>query len=121
VYSGCPPGPFINLAAGPRLCNISILPVPILPNPHGYPPFDILGDPALRGEMKAALRDRGVAISLAERVRGRAEVEAEDRRPDLDAVAELGAKQISLGRRDPDLAAPMISSRCWRRWPPSGA
>ena len=101
---GLPPVPFINLAADLGCANISILPVPILPNPHGYPPFDILGDPALRGEMKAALRDRGVAISLAEGFGVVPEVEAEDRRPDLDAVAELGAKQISLGCRDPDLA-----------------
>jgi sugar phosphate isomerase/epimerase len=101
---GMPPVAFIDLAADLGCANISILPVPILPNPHDYPPFDVLGDPALRREMKAALRDRGVAISLAEGFGVTPEVEAEDRRADLDAVAELGAKQVSLGIRDPDLA-----------------
>src|SRR4051812_4910104 len=101
---GMPPVAFINLAADLGCANISILPVPISPNPHGYPPFDVLGDAGLRREMKAALRDRGVAISLAEGFGVVPEVEARDRRADLDVVAELGARQVSLGIRDPDLA-----------------
>ena len=101
---GMPPVAFINLAADLGCANISILPVPISPNPHGYPPFDVLGDPGLRREMKAAMRDRGVAISLAEGFGVVPDVEARDRLADLDAVAELGARQVSLGIRDPDLA-----------------
>jgi sugar phosphate isomerase/epimerase len=101
---GMPPVAFIDLAADLGCANISILPVQIPPNPHDYPPFDVLGDPALRREMKAALRDRGVMISLAEGFGVVPDVEAEDRRADLDAVAELGARQVSLGIRDPDLA-----------------
>jgi len=101
---GMPPVAFINLAADLGCANISILPVPISPNPHGYPPFDVLGDPGLRREMKAAMRDRGVAIALAEGFGVVPDVEARDRLADLDAVAELGARQVSLGIRDPDLA-----------------
>ena len=101
---GMPPVAFINLAADLGCANISILPVPISPNPHGYPPFDVLGDPSLRREMKAAMRDRGVAIALAEGFGVVPDVEARDRLADLDAVAELGARQVSLGIRDPDLA-----------------
>ena len=101
---GMPPVEFINLAADLDVANISMLSTPILPNPHGYLPYDVLGDPALRREMKAAMCDRGVAISLAEGFGVVPEVEAADRRAGLDAAAELGAKRVGLGCREPDLA-----------------
>jgi sugar phosphate isomerase/epimerase len=101
---GLPPVAFIHLAADLGCANVSMLPMPIPPNPHDYPPFDVLGDPRLRREMKAALRDRGITISLAEGFGVVPGVEAADRRAGLDAVAELGAVQVGMGCREPDLA-----------------
>src|ERR1700755_3545544 len=63
---GLPPVEFVNLAAdlGCRYIAAVLTGNPV--NPHGYAPFSLRDDATLRRRTAAALRDRGVSISLAE-------------------------------------------------------
>lgn len=100
---GLPPVEYVNLAADLGCANISTGLSAIDINPHGYSPFDLRTDAALRREMKAALRDCGVSISLAEGLTVRPGIEARDRAAEFDAFAELGAQRINVVSLDPDL------------------
>lgn len=64
-------------------------------NPHGYPGWSLREDPALRAELKAALRDRGVTISIAEGMSVSAEADASARAADMDIFADLGALRVN--------------------------
>jgi sugar phosphate isomerase/epimerase len=72
-------------------------------NPHGYPTWSLRDDRALRREMVAAMRDRGVSISLGEGFSVRADMNARDRAADLEAMCELGVQRINTVSMDPDL------------------
>ena len=100
---GLPPVEYVNLAADLGCAHISVALYPFGINPHGYAPFNLKEDAALRGEMKAALGDRGVSISLAEGLSVKPGIEARDRAAEFDAFAELGAKRINVVSLDPDL------------------
>lgn len=69
-----------------------------------YPPWSLENDPALRREMKAALRDTGVHIGLAEGFRVRADADLRDRGAALDIVAELGAVRVNAVSMESDMA-----------------
>lgn len=64
-------------------------------NPHNYPAWSLADDAALRRELKAVLRDRGVSISIGEGVRVYPDSDAGDRARELDLFAELGALRIN--------------------------
>lgn len=100
---GLPPVEYVNLAADLGCAHISTGLSPIDINPHGYRPFNLKEDAALRHEMNAAMRDRGVSISLAEGLTIRPGKEARDRAAEFDAFAELGVKRINVVSLDPDL------------------
>jgi sugar phosphate isomerase/epimerase len=100
---GLPPVEYVNLAADLGCANISTGLYAIDINPHGYPPFNLKEDATLRREMKAAMRDRGVSISLAEGLTVRPNVQARDRAAEFDAFADLGAKRVNVVSLDPDL------------------
>jgi sugar phosphate isomerase/epimerase len=99
---GLPPVQFVELAADLDCGFISLGLMAFDRNPHNYPPYT-LGDPALQRELKAALRDRGVAIGNTEGffvLPGRdvsAYAEA------LDMMAGLGTQRINTLGLDPDL------------------
>lgn len=100
-----PPVEFVNLAADLGCRSISIGLEPIDYNPHGYPRFSLREDKALRREMIAAMRDRGVSISLGEGFTVRPGVDVcEQRAADLEVMCELGVKRINTVSMDPDLA-----------------
>ena len=101
---GLPPVAFVNLAAdlGCRYISTGLTQFPI--NPHNYPGFSLLEDALLRREMIAAMRDRGVSISLGEGLTARANVKTRGRAPELDVMAELGITRINAVSLDPDLA-----------------
>jgi sugar phosphate isomerase/epimerase len=99
---GLPPVEYVNLAADLGCAHISMGLFPIDINPHGYAPYNLKGDAALRREMNAAMRDRGVSISLAEGLTVKPGIEARDRAAEFDAFAELGVKRINTVSLDPD-------------------
>jgi sugar phosphate isomerase/epimerase len=100
---GLPPVEFVNLVAdlGCRYLATGLSASPY--NPHGYPPFSLRDDAALRREMLAAMHDRGLSISLGEGFSLREGHEVEDRRGDLELMAELEVTRINTVSMDPDL------------------
>ncbi len=102
---GLPPVEYVNLAADLGCAHISVSLTPVDINPHGYTSYSLLEDAALRREMIAAMRDRGVSISLGEGLTARADVDIRTRARELDVMAELGIKRVNAVSLDPDLRA----------------
>jgi sugar phosphate isomerase/epimerase len=101
---GMPPVDYVHLAADLGCAYISLGLYRIDINPHGYPPYNLRDDAVLRREMRAALRDRGVSVSLAEGLTIKKGIEARDRASEFDAFAELGATRINTVSLDPDMS-----------------
>jgi len=101
---GLPPVPFINLAADLGCACISIGLTGIGYNPHGYPAFSLRDDVGMRREMKAAMRDRGVAIALGEGCIIRPQRDIRAVAGDMDIMQELGVERLNTVSMDPDLA-----------------
>jgi sugar phosphate isomerase/epimerase len=100
---GLPPVDFINLAADLGCESISTGLTGIGYNPHGYPAFSMRDDVGLRREMKAVMRDRGVAISLGEGCTIRPQSDIRAAAGDMDILRELGAERLNTVSMDPDL------------------
>jgi sugar phosphate isomerase/epimerase len=98
-----PPVQYVELAAdlGCRYVSSGLGQVGY--NPHDYPKASLRDDPALRREMVAAMRDRGVSISLGEGFGVRPGVETRGQAADLDLMGELGVTRINAISLDPDL------------------
>lgn len=96
---GLPPVEFVNLVADVG-CNCISIGLSSMP---GYTPFSLRDDKVLRGEMIAAMRDRGVSISLGEGCIVRAGREMRTATADFDIFQELGAERINTASMDPDL------------------
>ena len=99
---GLPPVSFVNLAADLGLNYIAIA-MSAMPNPYGYPPFSLVDDASLRRQTIAAMRDRGVSISLGDGFVVREGVDMRDRSAEFEIMAELGAQQVNTVSFDPDL------------------
>jgi sugar phosphate isomerase/epimerase len=98
---GLPPVEFVHLAADLEVGNISLGLAPLDANPHNYPSYS-LSDAALQRHFKAALRDRGVALALAEGffvVPGR---DVSAYAGEMDLMAELGAQRINTLALEPE-------------------
>jgi sugar phosphate isomerase/epimerase len=95
---GMPPVPFVNLAAdlGCRYITTGLQNPPGRYNPHGYLPYSLKEDRALRRELIAALKDRGVSISLGEgfAIWPNGNVR-ESYTADLEIMSELGITRIN--------------------------
>lgn len=94
---GMPPTDIVTLAAdlGCASVGIGLAPTPGY-NPDGHPAWSLRDDAALRREVLAACRDRGVAIGIVE---GFAVLPGKDMRDfagDLDLVAELGCGRVNV-------------------------
>jgi sugar phosphate isomerase/epimerase len=100
---GLPPVEFVGLAADLGCAHISTGLTQLFYNPHGYPPFSLRDDAALRREMIAAMADRGVSISLGEGFIVRPGADLADSAADLDLMHELGVRRINMASMDPDL------------------
>jgi sugar phosphate isomerase/epimerase len=99
-----PPVAFIELAANLDCHYIGIgLEAMRYYNPHNYPDWSFKHNRQLRDEVKAALRDFDVEISLFEGFGIRPETNVWDFSADLDIVFELGGKRINLVSVDRDL------------------
>lgn len=101
---GLPPIDFVNLAADLGCQCISTGLTSFDFGICDYPAFSLRDDAALRREMKAAMRDRGIVISLGEGLTIRPGVSAKDYESDLDLMAELGVEVINTVSMEPDLA-----------------
>ncbi len=100
---GLPPVQFVNLAADLGCGSISLGLVGFGFNPHGYPSFSLREDLPLRTELKAAVRDRGVAIALGEGCNIRAGQDVRDTAAYMDIFAELGTERLNAVSLDPDI------------------
>jgi sugar phosphate isomerase/epimerase len=98
-----PPVSFVNLAAdlGCKYIGTGLTAFPY--NPHGYSPFSLRDDAALRREMTAVMRDRGVSISLGEGYTILPGADIGGSAADLDIMRGLGVDRISTVSLDPDL------------------
>jgi sugar phosphate isomerase/epimerase len=76
--------------------------MPAAYNPLGYPDWSLKDDPALRRAMIAAMRDRGVSVSLGEGFAVRPGVSMADRGAEMDVMAELGARGLGAVSMEPD-------------------
>ena len=101
---GLPPVAFVELAADLGCQHISTGLTSFDFGVHPYPPFSLRDDVSLRRDMMAAMRDRGVSVSLGEGFTIRPGSRAADFAGDLDLMAELGAETINTVSMDPDLA-----------------
>jgi sugar phosphate isomerase/epimerase len=100
---GLPPIDFINLAADLGCDCISIGLTGLGFNPHGYPAFSLRDDVGMRREIKAAMRDRGIAISLGEGCIIRPQSDIRAAAGDMDIMLELGVERLNTVSMDPDL------------------
>ena len=97
---GLPPVSFVNLAADLGLNYIAIA-MSAMPNPYGYPPFSLMDDASLRRQTIAAMRDRGVSISLGDGFVVREGVDMRDRViKRLDRLGREGALVVEDRARD---------------------
>lgn len=100
---GLPPVEFVHFAAdlgcGYIAAVLSGNPI----NPHGYEPFSLRDDAALRQRTIAAMREREVSISLAEGFVVRPGSDMRGYAADLDVLAELGVAMVNTVTMDPDL------------------
>jgi len=101
---GLPPVALVTLAADLGCAHISTGLTSFGYNPQNYPTFSLLEDSALKREMIAAMRDRGVAISLGEGLTIRPGVDILARQPEFDVMCELGAVRINAVSMDPDMS-----------------
>jgi sugar phosphate isomerase/epimerase len=107
---GMPPVEHVKLAAELGCVSIStgLMGLPLgqfgYPDFKPYPAWSLQADPALRRELKAAMRDTGVRIGLGEGFRVRPEADLRDQGGDLDIMAELGGERINAVSMEPDMA-----------------
>ena len=96
---GLKPPEFVNLVAdvGCHCISTGLSGMP------GYASFSLRDDKALRRELIAAMRDRGVSISLGEGCIARPGRDFRDMAGDLDVFQELGTERINTVSIDPDL------------------
>ncbi|GAB1811021.1 sugar phosphate isomerase/epimerase family protein [Mycobacterium sp. MUNTM1] len=100
---GLPPIELVNLAAdlGCRHVSVAVQGMPVVP--LGYPPFSLKDDAVLRNDLLAAMRDRGVSISLGDGFLVLPGADVSALGADLDVLAELGVPRINVVSLDPDL------------------
>lgn len=100
---GMPPVAFIELSASLDCHYIGLgLEAARYYNPHNYPDWSLKNNSQLRRDVKTALHDHDVDISLFEGFGIRPEMNVRDVSADLDIVFELGGKRINLVSVDRD-------------------
>lgn len=100
---GLPPVEFVELAAGLGCQHISTGLSSYDFGVGNYAPYSLRDDVPLRRNLRAALRDTGVSISLGEGLTIRPGVVAKDYAGDLDLFRELGVTRVNTVSMDPDL------------------
>lgn len=102
---GMPPVEFVGLAADLdcRFVGVALTAMRYY-NPHAYPDWSLRDDPALRREMRAAMADRNVGVSLCEGFGVGRDIEVASYAADLDLVRELGCRRVNVVSMDKDFA-----------------
>jgi sugar phosphate isomerase/epimerase len=101
---GMPPVEQILLTAKLGCGHVSLTRMPPPWKFDRFPPWSLLDDLALRRETKAALRDTGVVLTVAEGFVIRSEASPRDWATEFDLMAELGAESVSSVSMEPDAA-----------------
>jgi sugar phosphate isomerase/epimerase len=107
---GMPPVEYIELAAELGCVEVSTgltgLPLTMfgITDYAPYPVWSLRDNPALRRQMKTAMRNTGVRIGLGEGFNARAGANVRDFAGDLDIMADLGALRINAICMEDDLA-----------------
>lgn len=99
---GLPPVEFIQLAAALGCQHISGIMEPIDYNPQGYRKYSLRNDAVLRRDLKAAMRDTGVTVALAEGFSIFPGQDVRGLQGDLEIMRDLGATKINLAAFEPD-------------------
>jgi sugar phosphate isomerase/epimerase len=99
---GMPPVEFVHLAAdlGCRYISTPLAGAGL--ESLGYPAFSLKEDLRLRQDLRTAMDDRGVSISLGEGMMIAPGADVSNLAADLDVMAELGAAQVNTLSFDPD-------------------
>ena len=102
---GMPPVEFVGLAADLdcRFVGVALTAMRYY-NPHAYPDWSLRDDPALRREMRAAMADRNVGVSLCEGFGVGRDIDVASYAADLDLVRELGCRRVNVVSMDKDFA-----------------
>lgn len=100
---GLPPVEHVKLAAQLDCSHVSMGLAPVPWKLDGFPDWS-LHDVDARREMKSAMRDLGVSLSVVEGFAVRPSVDARDRAADLDIAVELGAERASAVCMERDLS-----------------
>jgi sugar phosphate isomerase/epimerase len=100
---GLPPVEFVDLTAdlGCSYMSAVVQGGPLIA--LDYPTYSLKDDPALRRELSAALRHRGVAITLGDGFLVLPDTDMSAFAADLDVLAELGVPRINVVSLDRDL------------------
>lgn len=103
---GLPPVELVHLAADLGCAHISVGPMQMPPqfNPLGYPQWSLKDDPAYARQLKTALIDRGISVTLGEGFAVRPGVEMRERGAEMDMMAELGTRGLGAVSMEPDTA-----------------
>jgi sugar phosphate isomerase/epimerase len=101
---GMPPVDYVILAADLGCGHVTTGLTPVPWNPCGFADWSLRADRALRREVTAAMRDRGVAISVVSGFGIQAQTDVRDLASDMDLAADLGARQVGTVGMDPDIA-----------------
>jgi hypothetical protein len=99
---GMPPIEHIMLASDLECGHISTGLGPVPWKLQRFPQWSLRDNSALRREMTALMRDRGVVFAQGDGCIIRSEFEVRNYASDLDLFAELGALQISTVAMEPD-------------------
>jgi sugar phosphate isomerase/epimerase len=94
---------YVNLAADLGAPHISLALTQLFYNPQKYREWSLKEDPALRRETVAAMRDRGVKISIVEGMIVRPDADVSDLAEDFALSVEMGATRVNTVSLDPDL------------------
>jgi sugar phosphate isomerase/epimerase len=101
---GMPPVDFIHHAADLGCGHVSLGLAPFSFNPLNYPAWSLLEDESLRRDVRRALNDRGVRITLGEGVLIRPGVDIADSKRQIAALCELGAEGVNVVPLEPERA-----------------
>jgi sugar phosphate isomerase/epimerase len=93
---GMPPVEFVEVAAQLDVRKIGFACGQIVALPELYPAWTLRGNPGLVREVKQALADHGVALSLGEGFLIRPGMDIADQAGDMDILADLGAPIVNV-------------------------
>ncbi len=99
-----PPAAFVNLAADLGVDQVGMALSPFNANPYGYPAWSLREDAGLRQDLKSALAQRQVSISVSEGFLIRPGSDVAEAAADLAMFAELGATRANVLSIDGDVS-----------------